>query len=132
MKQGLKRAIASVAALIITAGSWAECAGWQATPEARMACCVEGDACPMHKSEGSDSTASVSQAEADSCCAASTQDDSTPSSPNVVPTAPLAAVPNPILLVAPPTRASLDFWRALSPLPGAQVPKHLLLSVFLI
>lgn len=134
MKQGLARVSALVAVLAMATGAWAECAGWQSTPEARMACCVAGDACPMHKSGASrsDSSANVSQADADRCCAASTQDDSTPSTPNVVATAPLAAVPNPILFVAPPTRASLDFWRALSPRPGSQVPRHLLLSVFLI
>ena len=134
VKQVLTRAIALVAVLTITAGSWAECAGWQATPEARMACCVEGAACPMHNRAvpGSDSTAIVSQAEADSCCAASDRDDSSPSSPNFVPAVSVATVASPVLLVVPPTRASFDLWRALAPLPGTQVPKHLLLSVFLI
>lgn len=132
--QVLERAVALAAVLTITTGTWAECAGWQATPEARMACCVDGDGCPMHASAapGSDSTAIVSQAEADSCCAASERDDSTPSSRNVVPSVSLEAVASPILLVVLPTRASFDFWRALTPLPGTQVPKHLFLSVFLI
>lgn len=134
VRQALKRALALAAVLTISAGSWAECAGWQATPEARLACCVEGDACPMHANAApdSESTAVVSQTEADGCCAASERDDSIPSSPNFVPSVSLEAVASPVLLVVLPTRASFDFWRALTPLPGTQVPKHLLLSVFLI
>lgn len=127
-------AVAIVTMVAIGTGAWAECAGWQATPEARMACCIEGDSCPMHKSAApvSDSTAVVSQAEADSCCAASDGDDSTPSSPNSAPTASLSTLASPIPLVVLPTRTAFEFWRALTPLPGTQVPKHLLLSVFLI
>lgn len=134
VKQVLRRALALFAMLAITTGGWAECAGWQATPEARMACCVDGDSCPMHQSAApvSDSTAVVSQAEADSCCAASDGDDSTPSSPNAAPTASMATLASPLPLVALPTRTAFELWRALTPLPGTQVPKHLLLSVFLI
>lgn len=134
MKQGLVRVVALVAVLVMGAGAWAECAGWQATPEARMACCVEGDACPMHNSAASrsDSTALVSQAEADSCCAASESDDSSPPASTLamaVPPAPLAAE---LLAFVLPIALLRDSWRESVPLAGSQVPRHLLLSVFLI
>lgn len=131
----LTRRIAALAvAAFISGGNVGLCAGWEATAEARMACCAEGGSCPMHQPAGQDSGSSrvVSQAEADSCCAASESDDSTPSASNFVPTVSLAAVASPVLLVVLPTRASFDFWRAPTPRPGSQVPKHLLLSVFLI
>src|SRR5436309_3910490 len=71
----LRRSAAFVAALAWCAGNVAVCAGWQATPEARMACCMDGTTCPMHKSDHREhsSTHSVSQTQADSCCAAGAQ-----------------------------------------------------------
>src|SRR5262249_26431533 len=72
----LARRIAAVAAILaLGAGNVAVCASWQATPEARMACCMNGTTCPMHKSDGHDhsSKRSFSQTQADTCCAASSQ-----------------------------------------------------------
>lgn len=126
----------SAAALIffLSCGGFGPCAGWQATPEARMACCVGSGTCPMRKAEatGIPATSVVSQADADRCCAASERDDSTPSSSAFVPLVALDRVisPVPVVVVAP--TALFDSWRTLVPLPGSEVPKHLLLSVFLI
>lgn len=101
-----------------------------------MACCKSGAACPMHKSHESDlrdgATHVVSQTEADNCCASSEQDEAAPSTSAFVPLVALGLVISPISVFAPPTDAPLDLWRALVPLPGSQVPKHLFLSVFLI
>jgi hypothetical protein len=97
-----------------------------------MACCVDGGHCPMHKSAHGSATAKViSQADADGCCAASQRDHSTPS-PTFVPLVSLALVVSPIPVVVLSAVVSPDIWHALAPLPGSQVPRHLLLSVFLV
>lgn len=130
-----RRAAALVVALTLGAAGWAECAGWQATPEARMACCSDSDVCPMHGSPepGSGSGSLVTQAQADSCCAVSDADDSTPSAGAFALSLTAALVTSPLATLAPVTTpALLDAWRAQVPLPGAHVPKHVLLSVFLI
>lgn len=100
-----------------------------------MACCLDSDVCPMHGSPepGSGSGSLVTQAQADNCCAASDTDDSTPSAGafSVSPSA--ALVTSPLTTLAPVTTPGLlDAWRAHVPLPGAHVPKHVLLSVFLL
>src|SRR5687768_10661168 len=68
----------------------AVCAGWQSTPEARMDCCTEDCVCPMHDSKSgsnsgrSDSGKALTQSDADSCCASSEREDSSPSNPSTV------------------------------------------------
>ena len=117
----------------LAAGQAGVCAGWMATPEARMACCSDDGPCPMHKSESEDGpTRVVTQAEADRCCAASEHEDSTPaqSSAGFFLTLAVALSPIPGLLPAPEAHA--DIWRASVPIPASHVPKHLLLSVFLV
>jgi len=130
-----RRAAALVVALTLGAAGWAECAGWQATPEARMACCLDSAVCPMHGSPepGSGSGSLVTQAQADSCCAASDANDSTPSAGAFSLSLSATLVTNPLATLAPVTApAPLDASRTHVPLPGAQVPKHVLLSVFLL
>jgi hypothetical protein len=131
-----RRTAALVVAITLGGAGWAECAGWQATPEARMACCSGSGHCPMHgsteSSTGSESVAT--QAQADSCCAASDTNDSTPS-PGAFSLSLSAALVNSTLttlapIVAPPV--SFEAWRTHVPLPVGQVPRHVLLSVFLI
>ena len=116
------------------AGNAAVCEGWAATPEARMACCNDGQPCPMHKgrSEGS-ATQSVTQAQADSCCALSEQEQSGQS--NQAFAAPVSsAVLGPGIVVPPaqPRLVVTDAWRTGTPVPSPPVSKHVLLSVFLI
>ena len=98
-----------------------------------MACCLNG-ACPMHQSDehGQDSADPVSQAEADSCCVASESADPTPTSPvfamvlpSAIPVQQLFAFVSPLILMVNAAREPI-------PLSGSLVPKHLLLSVFLI
>ena len=128
----LRRTAAFVVALALGAAGWAECAGWQASPEARMACCLSSD-CPMHGSEPSGgSERVVTQAQADSCCAVSDTDDSTPSAVAFSLSWSAALLPSTLAasIVAPP--APFAAWRTHAALPAGQVPKHVLLSVFLI
>jgi hypothetical protein len=123
-----------VLTLALVAGQAGVCAGWLPTPEARMACCSEEGPCPMHKSDSEDdhSKRVVSQAEADRCCAASERDDSAPSptSPAFSVTLAVALSPVPALLPEPQPHASIS--RAAVPIPPGHVPKHVLLSVFLV
>ncbi len=130
----LARRIGAIAlVLLISGGDAALCAGREVTAEARMACCVSG-ACSMHQSHqhGSDSADTVSQAEADICCVASESADPTPTSPvfamvlpSALPVQQLFAFVSPLSLMADATREPI-------PLSGRLVPRHLLLSVFLI
>ena len=128
-----KRLSAVLLTLALAAGQAGVCAGWMATPEARMACCSDDGPCPMHKSESEDGpTRVVTQAEADRCCAASEHEDSTPSQSNAAffVTLAVALIPVPGLLPAPEAHA--EIWRASVPIPTGHVPKHVLLSVFLV
>jgi len=118
--------------LFLSVGSTGLCAGWEATAEARMACCVEGS-CPMHKpvEDGSDSTTAISQAAADSCCASSESPNPAPTSAVFALALPPATLVQQLCESAPPLTWALD--AAGEPVPLASpVAKHLLLSVFLI
>ena len=132
----LRRTSALVVALTLGTAGWAECAGWQATPEARMACCSGSGACPMHGSTetGAESRRVVTQAQADNCCAAANTGDSTPSAAAFSVSLSAALANNPPLTIAPipASPAPLGAWRAHVPLQVRQVPRHVLLSVFLI
>jgi hypothetical protein len=130
----LRRTAALVVVLALSAAGWAECAGWQASPEARMACCSGRD-CPMHGSTepGASSERVVTQGQADSCCAASDTNDSTPSAGAFSLSLSAALVPSTLYTLAPITAAaSFDARRTHVPLRIGQVSKHVLLSVFLI
>ena len=128
-----RRLSAVLLALALVAGQAGVCAGWMPTPEARMACCSEDGPCPMHKSESEDGpTRVVSQAEADRCCAASEHEDSTPSPSNAGFFLTLAVALSPIPGLLPAPEAHADIWRASVPIPTGHVPKHVLLSVFLV
>lgn len=129
------RLSAMILCLGLAAGNAALCAGWAATPEERMACCADGGGCPMHEGKPDDSGAdrAITQVEADNCCAASERESSTPSGPAFA-----ASISSAVLgpaSVLPPRVPSLvpgDDWRILSPLPTRPVPRHVLLSVFLV
>jgi hypothetical protein len=95
---------------LVAGNAAAVCAGWLATPEARMACCVGDGPCPMHKSDSDEQGATrvISQAEADRCCASSERDESAPSSPSFVLTVELALVTSPVPFVAPQLAPALE------------------------
>ena len=132
----LRRTAAFVVALALAAAGWAECAGWQTSPEARMACCSGNGKCPMHGSTepGGGSGRVVTQAQADSCCAASGTNDSTPSAVAFSLSLPAALMPSTRSTLAPilATPAAFAVWRTHVPFTVSQVATHVLLSVFLI
>jgi hypothetical protein len=95
---------------------------------------MDGTTCPMHKSDHHEhsSTHSVSQTQADSCCAAGAQRrDSVSGGWTFTGSGLMALVP--VAEFTIPVRAfNSHGWRALVPLPVSSTPKHLLLSVFLV
>jgi len=132
---GLVRRLAAVAlTFALVAGNAAMCAGWKPTAEARMACCADGVECPMHKgnSHRSGSERVLTQAQADSCCASSEGKNSNLFSPTFV-VAITAVLGDGIILPASvPSLVLSDGWRTSAPIPIEPVPKHVLLSVFLV
>jgi hypothetical protein len=123
-----------IALLVLIGGPFAECGGWLSTPEARMVCCANEQECPMHKADrhppGSMQT--VSQSDADRCCATSEPGDSLPSTANATRSVEsLALIPavRPVALV-PMTRLD-DIYEPASNPPTSR-SRHVLLSVFLI
>jgi hypothetical protein len=128
-----------LAALALTfglvAGNAAICAGWMPTAEARMACCADGGECPMHKgnSPSSRSGSVLTQRQADNCCASAESQRSNQSNPSFV-TAITATVlgVGVVLPTSVPALVLSDAWRTSAPIPIAPVPRHVLLSIFLI
>jgi hypothetical protein len=128
-----RRFSAIVVTLALAVGQAGVCVGWMSSPEARMACCSDDGPCLMHKSDSRDeSTRVLTQAEADRCCAASEQDDSAPSPAHLGFFAMLGNVVSPIPALLPEPEARAEIWRASVPIPTTPVPRHLLLSVFLV
>ena len=129
-----RRLVAIAAVLTLCVGNVAVCAGWQATPEARMECCRNEATCPMHKSESHDSGSNhrITQAQADNCCSGSERTQSTNTSSTFVVSGIVALAPATMPVVTSPNVSALQEWRAFVPLPVPPVPKYLLLSVFLV
>ena len=131
----LHRVIALTLSLMLVAGNAALCAGWARTSEARMSCCLDPQTCPMHKGESHDSGAKrvVSQQQADSCCATSEQRQA--SQPDLTL---LTVVPGPVhgsgvaVATSDSTSTANRVWRSIGPVPIPAVPRHVLLSVFLV
>lgn len=129
-----RRLAALGAVLALLVGNIGVCAGWQPTPEARMACCMSDTNCPMHKAEAHDHVAQsdVSQTQADSCCAASSQGrESSSALATSVSSLGSPLVPTILFSVPTPIRRPHE-WRVLAPLPLSSIRKHLLLSVLLV
>jgi hypothetical protein len=129
-----RRLAALTAALALCLGHLSVCAGWQASAAARMACCEDESTCPMHKSDtnGFAPRPQLTQAQADTCCAATANRTQSSVSGHTFVLANLIALPavaDPVVSV--PVLA-LQEWRALAPSPVSPVPRHLLLSVLLI
>jgi hypothetical protein len=119
----------------LLAGNAGVCAGWLATPKARMECCAPGGDCPMHKrdSHSSGSERGLTQTQADSCCASSERENSNQSNPSFVSAITAAVLGVVVVLPADvPALVLSDGWRTSAPMPSAPVPKHVLLSVFLV
>jgi hypothetical protein len=131
----VQRLSAVVLCLTLIAGNAAVCAGWAATPEARMACCADEESCPMHEGDSGNSVSGrpLTQAQADSCCASSEREQSNSSDPTLIAAISHAVLGSGITLPAStPALVVSDSWRTVSPIPKAAVARHVLLSVFLV
>lgn len=127
------RRLAAIAAIVsISAGSFGLCAGWEASAEARMACCLSGDTCPMHQSDSEQGGAAgaIAQADADRCCVASEEGDAASVAASVAALA--VPITHSTAVFEPPPVISFDRSRPIAPLEGRHVPTYVLLSVFLI
>ena len=130
-----RRLIALVLAALVATGNAAICEGWASTPEARMACCNDEQPCPMHERQpkGPSATQTVTQAQADSCCALAEQEQSGQSNqPFAAPVSSGVLGPGIVVPPAPPRLVLTDAWRTGTPVPSPLVSKHVLLSVFLL
>lgn len=124
------RRLAAIAAIVsISAGSFGVCAGWHASAEARMACCVSGNSCPMHQSDSElgGTIVELTQADADRCCAAGEGGGAGSVAASVA--APAGPVSHPVVIFEPPVVA-LDRAHTIALLESRHVPTHVLLSVF--
>jgi len=101
-----------------------------------MACCSESGDCPMHHREPqhSGSGRSLTQAQADACCTLSEHDRANQPIPTFA-----ASIGSAVLgsgMVVPASVPSLvirDGWRTATPIAiGVDVPRYVLLSVFLV
>ena len=137
---GVSRLVQRLAALALAFGlvagnAAAICAGWLPTPEARMACCADGAECPMHmgNSHSSASQRVLTQAQADSCCAAAEGHRSNRLHPSLVTVITAAVLGVGVVVPAGvPALVLSSAWRRSAPIPIAPVPRHVLLSVFLV
>jgi len=134
------RVIATLAITVsLTAGQAVVCMGWQPSPSARMACCTGEPACPEHLSLSQMAAAhahgshhAATQRQADQCCASADEHGSAVAAPSVVLTVPFTPAVNPAGDPLPAFRSPLDTRGARVPLAPTAIPKHLLLSVFLV
>jgi hypothetical protein len=122
---------AIVCLLALTQGSWAECGGWQVTAAARRACCEQSANCPSHRNDA-DRPGSVAQSAADSCCAASEPDQSSPSRTPFAASITVAVLHPALSVLVPAQLATALDTPELVGLRASPVSKHLLLSVFLV
>jgi hypothetical protein len=117
---------------IMAAGNVAVCAGWENSAEARMACCENNESCPMHKGDTGNlvRSQSISQTEADRCCAGSERHEAATSPGAFVAIEALPIVADWFAV----TVESFDFTRPAwdTPPPRGHTSRQVLLSVFLI
>ena len=100
-----------------------------------MACCAEGSDCPMHQAESRHSGLDhmLTQVEADTCCVSSEREDSTPSTPTFVAALSLDVLgPGIVVPMTVPSLVLSDEWRTVLPAPTKPIPRHVLLSVFVV
>jgi hypothetical protein len=89
----------------------------------------------MHKGESHDSSShhEITQVEADSCCAASTPEQSNRTTSTFVGAVSLAMLgPGIVVPASVPALVLSDDWRRAVPIPATPIPRHVLLSVFLV
>lgn len=131
MRLLLRRVAASALILIVSVGGLGCCAAWAASADAEMGRRADGDACPMHQAPNPDDTTTALQA-TESCCPPVARADATPAVAPFAPMTVLAPAVGPASFVVPSTGHPRQAQQAPAFVPGSPVPKHLLLSVFLI
>ena len=127
----MTRFVAVVVLVVLPTSAWVECAGWQSTAEARMECCAQEEQCPMHAGTAASVSHTLTQQQADSCCALSEDAPSTPSASQIAPVT-LALVSTPVAVVLPDFEPLTYGWQSFVPIAASSVPRHILLSVFLV
>jgi hypothetical protein len=131
--RSLMMRFAAVAVLIVLPTNlWAQCAGWQGTAEARMECCAQEEQCSMHTGTDASVSHTLTQKQADSCCALSERAPSTPSSSSQIAPVTLALVSTPVAVVLPDFEPLRNGSQSFVPIAPRPVPRHILLSVFLV
>jgi hypothetical protein len=130
----LHRLLVIAVGLLLVGGNTVVCGSLAATPEARMACCSEGGDCPMHHGEHhSGSGQTLTQAQADACCTLSGQDRAQQTAPTLAAVIGSAVLgPGVVMPATVPSLVMSDGWRTATPIAIAPVPRHVLLSVFLV
>jgi hypothetical protein len=113
---------------VLAVGNLAVCAGWAATAEERMACCAQDDQCAMHRATHGEKV--VTQAEADTCCAASEKDHSARSAQLLVLTVPPVKIDYATVDALLATHAAAP--RRIADHHVSKRARHLLLSVLLV
>jgi hypothetical protein len=129
------RLAALVAIMTLALGSWVQCAGWQRTAAERMACCAHERQCPMRHSTppgGRVGSTILTQAQADSCCARSERNPSTPSNSSHAGTVALVVLSTLVSVPPPDAPRVHEAWRIVIPVSVSTIPRHLVLSVFLV
>jgi hypothetical protein len=89
----------------------------------------------MHtgRSDESGSGRVITQAQADACCAASERDQSNSSNPTAIAAISAAVLGAGVVLpLVAPSLVVTDGWRTAAPIHSPPVPRHVLLSVFLV
>lgn len=127
----MTRFVAVVVLIVLPTSAWAQCAGWQSTAEARMECCAQEEQCPMHAGKYGTVSHTLTQQQADTCCALSERAPSTPSSSSQIAPITLALVSTPVA-VLPDFEPLRNGWQSFVPIAASPVPRHILLSVFLV
>jgi hypothetical protein len=127
--------LAVFAVMSLQAG--AACEGWQSTPEARMACCDAADArCTMHEpppaTVGHGHAGHHAQGDADTCCAMSEPGQAGERGVTYAPSAAAATIDAAASERAGSPATAYARHRSTAPPPRGHVPKHVLLSVFLL
>ena len=128
----MTRFVAILVLVVLPTSAWAQCAGWQSTAEARMECCAQEEQRPMHAVTDASVSHTLTQQQADTCCALSERAPSTPSSSSQIAPVTLALVSTPVAVVLPDFELLRKEWQSFVPIAASPVPRHILLSVFLI
>ena len=104
------------------------------TPEAPRNCCAQNDDCPipLPGPDGSCSASMVTQSHAGMCCAASSDRQPGTLVSTFVLSTMQSAAPSVLAATLPAFHSGVQGWRALMSIPRVAVPRHLLLSVFLL